>query len=529
MIYRFDNFTLDTELVELRCGAELRPVEPQVFNLLLHLIENRGHVVSKDELIETVWGGRVVSDATLSSRINAARRAVGDSGKDQAIIKTMPRRGFRFVAEVLQDRAVRSSRPVSTLDEKTRSEPSSDVAAEIRERPSVAVLPFDNMSVEPDQEYFADGITEDIITALSKHHWLRVIARNSTFGYKGKTLDVRKIASELGARYVVEGSVRRSGQRLRITAQLIDAATGDHLWAERYDRDLEDIFDLQEEITDTIVGRIEPVLGAAERHRVERKPRTNLQAWDCHHLGMSNFYKFTAAGNLEAQRLLKRSFELDPEFGDSHAWWAYAVILGMVYWDTEPDGSLLDEALAAAKRALSIDDQNAVFYMIMARTALARRDYTSSLAGNETAVRLNPTLAVAHCAMGDALAYEGRFDESICQFEKAIALSPNDPQVWAFLTYGALALIFKEDFETALEWTERASIIPNRQYWTLAHMAVALAYLDRPREAEQCVARLIAEKPDFTCAFAEKKLFFIKRPEQLTLYLDGLRKAGVPV
>ncbi len=166
LIYRFVNFTLDTELVELRCGAEPRPVEPQVFNLLLHLIESRGHVVSKDELIETVWGGRVVSDATLSSRINAARRAVGDSGKDQAIIKTMPRRGFRFVAEVLQDCAVRSSRPLSTLDEKTKSEPSSDVAAEIRERPSVAVLPFDNMSAEPDQEYFADGITEDIITAL---------------------------------------------------------------------------------------------------------------------------------------------------------------------------------------------------------------------------------------------------------------------------------------------------------------------------------------------------------------------------
>ena len=395
------------------------------------------------------------------------------------------------------------------------------------DRPVVAVLPFDNMSGDPEQEYFADGITEDIITALSKHRWLRVIARNSTFGYKGKAIDVRQVASELGANYVVEGSVRRSGQRLRTTAQLIDATSGDHLWAERYDRSLEDIFDLQDEITDTIVGRIEPELGAAERHRVERKPRTNLQAWDCYHLGMSHFYKFTVEGNVEAQRLLKRSFELDPEFGDAYAWWAYAVVLGMVYWDTEPGDALLDEALAAANQALSIDDQNAVFYMIMARTALARRDYTGSLAGNEAAVRLNPTLAVAYCAMGDALAYEGRFEESIGQFEKAIALSPNDPQVWAFLTYGALALIFKEDFETALQWTERASVIPNRQYWTLAHMAVALAHLDRPQEAVRAVERLLGEKPDFSCAFAAKKLFFIKRSEQLALYLDGLRKAGV--
>ncbi|MDH3738232.1 MAG: tetratricopeptide repeat protein, partial [Alphaproteobacteria bacterium] len=413
-------------------------------------------------------------------------------------------------------------------DDAPSSAASDQLVLSMTDKPSVAVLPFDNMSGEPDQDYFADGTTEDIITALSKHRWLRVIARNSTFGYKGKATDIRQIAAELGANYVVEGSVRRSGQRLRITAQLIDAASGDHLWAERYDRNLEDIFDLQDEITETIVGRIEPELAAAERHRVERKPRTNLQAWDCYHLGMSHFYKFTADGNLEAQRLLKTSFELDPDFGEAHSWWAYAVVLGMVYWNTEPDDTLLDEALAAANRALSIDDQNAVFYMIMARTALARRDYTASLAGNKAAVRLNPTLAVAHCAMGDALAYEGRFDESIGQFEKAISLSPNDPQVWAFLTYGALAQIFNGEFEAAIEWTERANVFPNRQYWTLAHMAVAHAHLDQSHDAARVVAQLLAEKPDFSCAFAQKKLFYIKRPEQMTLYLEGLRKAGVP-
>ncbi|MFT5180212.1 MAG: adenylate cyclase [Alphaproteobacteria bacterium] len=300
------------------------------------------------------------------------------------------------------------------------------------------------------------------------------------------------------------------------------------MWAERYDRDLEDIFDLQDEITDTIVGRIEPELGAAERHRVERKPRTDLQTWDCFHLGMSNFYKFTAAGNQEAQRLLKRSSELDPDFGDAHAWWAYAVVLGMVYWDTEPDDALLDEALAAAQRALEIDDQNAVFYALMARINLARRDYAAALSGNAMAIKLNPTFAVAYCAMGDSLAYEGRYDEAISQFEKAVALSPNEPQRWAFLSYGALAKIFNEDFESALQWSERASVIPNHQYWTQAHMVVALAHLDRLEEAGRVVAKLLIKKPGFTCAFAEKKLFYIKRPEQLALYIDGLRKAGLP-
>lgn len=309
---------------------------------------------------------------------------------------------------------------------------------------------------------------------------------------------------------------------------MIDGATGDHLWAERYDRDLEDIFDVQDEITDTIVAQIEPELGAAERQRVARKPRTNLQAWDCYHLGVAHFFKFTGEDNLEAQRLLGQSAELDPGFGEPHAWWAYAVVLGMVYWDTEPDDALLDEALAATKRALAIDDRNAVFYALKARIHLARCEYAAAISNNETAVRLNPTFATAYCALGDSLAYEGRYDEALAQFEKAISLSPNDPQRWAFLTYGALSMIFKQDFETALQWAEKASVVPNCQYWTTAHMAVALAHLDRADEAKRAVARLLAEKPGFSLGFAKRKLFYIKRPEQLALYLDGLRKAGVP-
>ena len=392
----------------------------------------------------------------------------------------------------------------------------------------VVVLPFDNMSGDPEQAYFADGITEDITTALSKHRWLRVAARNSAFGYKGKSPNVKQVAAELGAQYVVEGSVRRSGGRVRVTAQLIDATKGDHLWAERYDRDLEDLFDVQDEITDIIVARIEPELGVAERQRVARKPRTNLRARDCYHLGVPHFYKFTGADNLEAQRLLKRSTELDPNFGEAHAWWAYAVVLGMVYWDIEPEKSVLDEALAASKRALEIDDQNAVFYAIKGRIHLARCEYASALSSDEMAIRLNPTLAVAYCTLGDSLAYEGRYDEAIGQFEKAISLSPNDPQRWAFLTYGALALIFKREFDTALEWAEKAGMVPNCQYWTTAHVAVALAYLDRLDEAERAIAKLLAEKPGFSCAFARRKLFYIKRSEQLALYLDGLRKAGLP-
>jgi TolB-like protein/Flp pilus assembly protein TadD len=403
-----------------------------------------------------------------------------------------------------------------------------DEAVRSRQRPVVAVLPFDNISGDAEQEYFADGMTEDVITLLSKYRWLQVIARNTTFGYKGKSPDIRLLAKELGADYVVEGSVRRSEKRLRISAQLIDTTSGAHIWAERYDRDIADIFDLQDEITSKIVARAEPELGFAERHRVDHMPRTNLQAWDCYHLGMAHFFKFTAKDNLEAQRLFKRSFELDDKFGEAHAWWAYSVILGMVYWDTVPDETLRNEALEATQRALSLDNQNAVFYMISGRTALACGDYAASLVGTEEAINLNPTFAAAYCAIGDALAYQGRFEEAFPNFEKAIDLSPNDPQLWAFLTYGALACILNGDYERALSWTKRASILPNHQYWTTAHMAVALAYLGRDREAKTTVSQLLALKPEFSVEFARHKLFYLTRPEQVSLYLEGLRKAGFP-
>jgi len=276
------------------------------------------------------------------------------------------------------------------------------------------------------------------------------------------------------------------------------------------------------------VARLEAEVGFAERQKVVRAARADLRARDCYHLGIWHFFKFTAKDNLEAQQLLQRSRELDPNFGEAHAWWAYAVILGMVYWDTEPTEALLDDALRATTLALELDDQNAVFYALKGRIQLARREYASALVENEIAIQLNPTFAAAHCGLGDSLSYEGRYEEAIERFRKAIDLSPNDPQRWAFLTYGALALIFNEEYERAIEWADRAAEIPNCQYWTLAHKAVALAYLRRYDEARAVVGRLLEASPGFSRAFAERKLFYLKDPRQLTLYLEGLSAAGVP-
>ncbi len=382
-------------------------------------------------------------------------------------------------------------------------------------KPCIAVLPFNNMSDDPEQEYFSDGLTEDIITALAKHRWLDVIARNTTFSYKNSSPNIREVGQQLGADYVLEGSVRRAGQRVRVTGQLIDAGTGAHIWADRYDRSLEDIFELQDEMTQNIVGRIEPEIGLAIRQKVVKKAHPEVHAWDAYHLGVAKFYQFTAEANIAAQRLLQQSRDLDPSFAEAHGMWAYATILGMVYWDTEPDPHLMDEALAAARQAVALDSQNAMLYMLMGRVQLARREYRAALAENEKAIELNPTLAPAFCALGDSLAYEGRYEEASEHFHRAVEMSPNHPQLWAFLTYGALNFLFARQFDRALDWAERAADIPNCQYWALSHAVVALNYLERKDEARKMVARLLQERPDFSLTFARKRLFYLKREDQL--------------
>jgi tetratricopeptide (TPR) repeat protein len=351
------------------------------------------------------------------------------------------------------------------------------------------------------------------------------VARNTMMQFKGRTL--ADIVRETGANYAVEGSVRRLGDRVRVNVQLIDGQSGNCTWTERYDRESKDIFDVQDDITQTIAARIEPEIGVEERRRITSATGSrDLQAWEYYHLGIAHFFKFTGPDNRKAQELLAKARALDPNFGDAHAWWAYAVVLGTVYWDTEQSPALLDGALAATMRALETDDQNAVFYALKARVQLARGEYESAIEGNKIAVELNPSFAAAHCGFADSLNYLGHYEEAIGRFEKAIALSSNDPQRWAFFTYGALAFILKKDFERAVEWTERASEIPNRQYWTLAHKAVALAYLGRTDEAKRALAATIAEQPEFSIAFARRKMYFLKRPEQLALYLEGLKRAG---
>src|SRR5262245_8321917 len=394
MIYRFGSFTLNTELLELSGAQGPVTVEPQVFSLLAYLIENRSRVVSKDELINAVWEGRIVSDATVISRINAARRAVGDTGTAQALVRTMVKRGFRFVAEIDTPAPPPAERAQSTdVPASTGSEVSLDpqkAPLPLPDRPSIAVLAFANLSGDKEQEYFSDGITEDIITELSRFSELFVIARNSSFQYKGKAVDVRQVGRDLGVRYVREGSVRRGGDRLRISAQLIDALTGRHRWAEHYDRKLDDVFAVQDELVRTIVTILAAHVRKAETERTRAKPPNSWQAYDYYLQAFDVLASFTSSLNVqdlsEMRRLLQLSLAIDPNYARSHA------ILSATYlvaWRNPVNSDFLNPGV--------LDQAHQI----------ARK-----------AVQLDPDLPIAHASLAHALMAKGQHEASIAEFEK---------------------------------------------------------------------------------------------------------------
>jgi TolB-like protein len=511
----FGPFRFEPGSGRLWSGSTEVRLTPKAAAVLGALLAGAGEPVSKQALFATAWPNTVVSDDALGSCIQELRRALSDDPKEPRYIETRHRRGYRFVA---------------TLEPAPQHPAGAQPAAlpQASGKPTIAVLPFDNISGDADQDYFSDGIAEDIITALSRHRSLLVIARGSTFAFKGRAIDVRQVGTQLGADYVVEGSVGRVGRSIRIRVRLIETEAGRCVWAEQYDRDLNQILEVQDEIVASIAARIEPEVGSAERSRVERRSPEALRAWDYFHLGLKHFYKFTPEGNAEAQRLFRRAIELDAALAQAHAWLSYAIVLAMIYFDAQPGTAELDEAVKIARKAVELDERDALAHFICGRALLASKAYRDSVAELESAVELNPNLAMVYCGLGDSLAYEGRFAEAIPYFEKAINLSPYDPQRWSFYSYRALAHLFAGEFELALEWAQRATLVPNCHYWPFAHRLAALGHLQRGSELRAALAELRSRKPDFSCAFARERLFYIKDPSHLERYIEGLRRAGVP-
>ena len=396
-------------------------------------------------------------------------------------------------------------------------------------KPSIAVLPFDNLSGDAEQEYFVDGVTEDIITSLSRIRWFFVIARNSTFTFKGQAVDVQTVARDLGVRYVLEGSVRKAGNRVRITAQLIDGATGNHLWAERYDRDLADIFALQDEITETVVGAIEPEIAQAELERTKTKRPENLDAWDLclRARAQVNLYTEEAVG--EAVSLSLRAIELDPELARAQA------ILALAYQrqlmlnyagDREAVRGLL---MQAAKRAMALDREDVEIHTVLglALWNWSAGEADEALSVLRTAVLLGPSHAFAHSTLGLALGTSDLAEEALAHHEAAIRLSPRDPEMASFLSRYANSCINARKYEQALDLSRRAIRLSGGDLWlSFVEAATALAHLGRIDEAKDMVARLKAVRPDASVA-AVRRAFPFKLPEAEQHYMDGLRRAGL--
>lgn len=511
----FGSYELDTERRELKRHGELISLEPQVFDLLVYLVANRGRVVSKDDLLASVWGGRIVSESTLTSRINAVRRAIGDSGERQDFIRTIARKGVRFVGEVLEQQQPL----VSDAEPRTPLAPP--------DRPSIAVLPFTNMGGDSDQDYFVDGITEEIITALSRVRWFFVIARHSSFAYRNKGMDAKQIARELGVRYVLAGSVRRSDDRIRVSAQLIEGSSGNNVWARSYDRALSDVFAMQDEMTQTIVGAIEPELGRAERERARVRTRDNLDAWSTYQRGMFHLYRCTREDLSEARSLFRQAIAIDPELGPAYSGEAEAYYYEVVYGFAQSNQENREKAIGPAHRAVTLNPEDAGAHCTLGRIRYLRREYPPAISELGAALELNPSLALAHYGLGAALVFSGRAAESLSHLEAAIRLSPHDPNMGSFLVRIADAKYFATDYEGAVAFALKALGQRNFQWSRYAVLIAALGQLGRLDEARHYLEEVTRHRPDFSIAFVRSTHLFGK-PNIMAHYCEGLREAAVP-
>jgi TolB-like protein/cytochrome c-type biogenesis protein CcmH/NrfG len=522
--FSFADYMLDVDRRELCCGSIPVNVEPQVFDLLHYLVRNCDRVVTKDDLVAAVWRGRIVSDSTIATRINAARRALGDSGQTQCLIRTVARKGIRFVGDVRSDLGDEEPRPAagSALNG-VQAHP--QPAPPPSDRPAIAVLPFANLTNDPGQEYFSDGISEDIITALSKLRWFPVISRNSSFIYKGKAVHLKQIAEELGVGYVVDGSVRRGGDRVRITVQLSNATIGSHIWAERYDRELADVFAVQDEITEAIVAAIEPQLYAAENHRAKRKPPDSMDAWDLVMRALSHYWRVTRQDNVVAQALLEKATSIDPAYGQAlgllattHTFSAHMGWMDMV--------AVTPIAQRAALAATLVDREDPWAHYALGCVHLFARRFDDSLAEFETALRLNPNFSLAHGYYGLTLAYCGQWHDGERAVQRALRLSPHDPLSAIYYGIASYTQFVGKKYDDAIRLAREG--IRQKSDFVGAHrvLTAAAGMAGQVEVAKAALRELRRAQPNISLDWIATQMP-IRQDADREHYLAGFRHAGL--
>ncbi|WP_198164389.1 winged helix-turn-helix domain-containing protein [Bradyrhizobium jicamae] len=545
--YRFSDYEIDLGQHELRRLGEAVHIEPQVFDLIVHLVRNHDRIVSKDELIETVWNGRIISEAALSSRINGARRALGDNGNDQLFIRTLHKRGFRFVGDVHAIDAPKADMETASLVPDDAVTPddlsgrlsvsaevprlddvvSESIKAEAVTRSSIAVMPFGNMSDDPENDYFSYGLTEDIIRLLARNRWLSVISRHSTVAFQGRTVDAREIGEQLGVRYVLVGSVRKSRDAVRITAELVRAADRKQLWADKYDLKLEYIFDIQEEMARQIAATIEPELSKVEQQLAARKAPESLDAWDCYQRGLWNFWRFTSPGFDSAEAYFQRAISADPNFARGHGALSY-VNLQRAFVDEPKDRpARLEAALRQARDAVALDDLDCFCHCVLGRALCLTHQNDEALAALDVALELNPSFAQAYFAQGFNLLWYGREIEAETLLDQATMLSPRDSHLWSFHHVRSWTHFSLGEYEIAAEFARRATRQPNVTYQAFASLAASLGLFGEQAQAKAAAAELLQRKPNYSLETARQELFFCNDRGFIDRFVEGLRVAGI--
>lgn len=433
---------------------------------------------------------------------------------------------FKNIAKPVQ---VYHWQPGSTPSAEKQSTVAVTAAAhlDLPDKPSIAVLPFENMSTDPEQAFFADGISEDIITELSKFRSLFVIARNSSFAFRGKSTEIKEVSAKLGVRYVVEGSVRRSGNRVRITAQLIDAVDNKHLWAERYDRELEDIFAVQDEVTQSVVSTIEPRLASTERQRAHRQPTDNLGAWECYQRALWHVYQYQHDDLVQGLALLERAIALDPTFSSAYAGLALSLYYHVILGFAGDRNAEMARALEAGKTAVKLDENDPFAHVALARVYTLHAQHSTAIGECDIAISLTPSYASAHFGRAHSLWMSGRADEAIVSHDEAMRLSPHDPLMWAFMASKAIALIMLGRYEEGLDWALRAQRQPRTALWAFLPEASALALLGRTDEARAALERARELQGDLSVGFVDQVLP-ITDTHYREIFVGGLVKAGIP-
>jgi TolB-like protein/Flp pilus assembly protein TadD len=512
-ILTFGPFRLDVVVGILFYGAEPTELGQRAVALLRLLLDRAGEPVSKGALIETAWPGLTVEDSNLSVQIAALRRVFEDAAQGGSWIETLPRRGYRYVGP----KVVNGEPPVETT---LQTSP----ALALPDKPSVAVLPFINLSGDPEQEFFADGLTEDIITALSLWRSFPVIARNSTFVFKGKAANVQEIGKALAARYVLEGSVRKVASRIRVAAQLVDCETGHHVWAETFDRQLTDVFDLQDELAQKIAAVVAPELEHAEYRRLSARKPQNLDAWSLVQRGTAALDEYTKEGNTRAREFFLQALDLDPNYSRASAGVALSYNRDLMLGHADSREAAVTFALEYARKAVALDrsDSHATSILGMAQIWAGQKE--EAKLSFQHAVELNPSNGYARASLGNILDLMDQSEEGIAMMEDGIRLNPDAPNMRHIYTFLARALICAHRYEHAVEWARRGTNAdpgnPTAQYL----LAAGLAHLDRLKEAGMALGRCERIQPGFVAARADWRPYRDSGRNGHILY--GIRKIG---